>query len=180
MGPCYTARMNLHRRPEPSEYAPYYGPYIDRVPDGPIADTLERQMEATRALLAGLPEDRADHRYQPGKWSIKEVVGHVLDVERIFATRALAFSRNDPEPYPGMDQDRYIDNARFGARALAGLAAELEALRRSNVHLFRSFDAETLDRKGVASGVAFTARAVPWILAGHELHHMGVLRERYL
>lgn len=172
--------MDPHRRPEPSEYPPYYGAYIDRVPDGPVGDTLERQLEDTRTLLAGIPEERAGHRYRPGKWSIREVVAHVLDAERIFATRALALSRKDPAPYPGMDQDQYIAEARLSSRPLADLAAEFAALRRSNLHLFRSFDAETLDREGTANDVMFTVRAIPWIVAGHELHHMGVLRERYL
>ena len=107
-------------------------------------------------------------------------MAHILDTERIFATRALAFSRNDPAPWPGMVPDHYIDQARLEARALADLTAELDALRRSNLHLFRGFDAVTLDRRGVASDTTFTVRAIPWILAGHERHHVDVLRERYL
>jgi uncharacterized damage-inducible protein DinB len=167
-------------RPAADEYAEYYGRYIGRVPDAPVLETLERQIARTMEVLRAVPEERGGHRYAPGKWSVKEVLGHVTDVERIFAGRALHFARGETQPLPGMDQDAYVAAADFDRRPLAAILDELEAVRRSSLALFVGFDADTWTRRGVASGYTFTVRAMPWILAGHELHHREVLRERYL
>jgi uncharacterized damage-inducible protein DinB len=167
-------------RPEADEYAEYYGRYIGRVPDAPILQTLESQIAATAELLRAVPEQRGGHRYAPGKWSVKEVLGHVTDVERIFAARALHFARGEAQPLPGMDQDADVAAAGFGRRPLAAILDELEAVRRASLALFAGFDADTWMRRGVASGYAFSVRAMPWILAGHELHHRQVLLDRYL
>jgi hypothetical protein len=167
-------------RPGADEFAEYYGRYITRVPDGPILATLRRQMDETQAVLRAVPEARGGHRYAPGKWSVKEVVGHVTDVERVFAGRALHFARGEAQPLPGMDQDAYVAAADFDRRPLAAILGELEAVRRASLALFEGLEGDAWMRRGVASGCTFTVRAVPWILAGHELHHREVLRERYL
>lgn len=167
-------------RPGAGEYAEYYGRYIGQVADGPILETLERQLVETMDLLRAVTEEGAGRRYAPDKWSVKEVVGHVTDMERVFACRALHFARGETQPLPGVEQDAYVAAAGFDARPLAAILDELEAVRRASLALFAGFDADTWMRRGVASGYSFTVRAMPWILAGHERHHREVLRERYL
>jgi hypothetical protein len=170
----------LAERPPATEYAPYYARYIDRIPDGDILHTLEAQLGETLALLRGIPESRGEHRYAPGKWTIKELVGHVVDTERIFAFRGLWIARGDTAPLPGYEQDDWVARGGFGARTLRDLAGELEHVRLGNLVLFRGLTDEAWMRRGVANNVEFTARAIPFILAGHERHHMGMLQERYL
>lgn len=167
-------------RPEATEYAPYFGRYITKVPDGPILDVLASGMRDTLALLRSFPEERGDHRYAPDKWSVKEVVGHVIDAERVFAYRALRFARNDATPLPGFEENDYITAGRFGARTVRDLADELEAVRQSTLHLFRHLDDAALLRRGVASENPVSVRALAYIIAGHEAHHRTSLRERYL
>jgi uncharacterized damage-inducible protein DinB len=166
-------------RPLPDETAPYYHRYLELVPDGDIAATLERQGRRTQQILAGLGEAKAAHRYASDKWSVKDVLGHVSDAERVFAFRALWFARGDAGPLPSMDQDFFARHAGFAARPLAAIAAELAAVRAASLTLFSSLDEAAQARKGVASGCTFTVRAIPWLVAGHELHHLAVLRERY-
>lgn len=172
--------MTTFARPADSEYAPYYARYVRAVPDGDVLDLLERQLGDTVHLLGGVTEARADHRHAPGKWSIRQVVGHVVDTERIFAYRGLCFARGDAGPFPGFEQDDYAERGGFDQRTLRDLVGELVHVRRGNVMMFRGMSAEAHERRGVASGVSFTVRAIPWILAGHERHHVGILRERYL
>ena len=167
-------------RPEKNEYAPYYDKYVSLVPDGEVVETLERQIEDTLALLRGVGEERAGHRYAPGKWSIKEVVGHLIDTERIFAYRALAIARGEQKPLPGMDQNEYMAGANFDARTLADLLDEFERVRRSNVLMLRGLSDEAWSRRGVASDNEVTVRAIAYIIAGHEAHHVQILRTRYL
>lgn len=167
-------------RPDRSEYAEYYHTYVSRVPDGDIAETLEAQRKDVVSFLSGLPNGRGGHRYAEGKWTLKEVVGHVNDVERVFGFRALAFARGDSGPLPSMEQDDYVAAGNFGRRSMAGLCEEFDALRRSHLALIEGFDRDTWDRRGTASSVSFTTRALVWILAGHAAHHMDVIRERYL
>ena len=167
-------------RPAAVEYAPYYGKYIDKVPEGDLLRTLEGQARETQALLAGLSEARALHRYAPGKWSIKEVIGHVSDAERVFSYRALRFARADATVLPGFDENAWVPAGNFDGRSLKELAAELDAVRRSTIALFRGLDAAALARRGTASDNAVSVRAIAWIIAGHERHHVGLLHERYL
>lgn len=167
-------------RPEATEYVPYYERYISLVPEGDVLMALEQQLETTLSLLRGISEAQADSRYAPGKWSIKELVGHLIDAERIFAYRALRFARNDGTPLPGFEQDDYIRNATFGNCRLADLASELEHLRRSNLYLFRHLDEEAWQRRGIANDGEISVRALAYSMAGHELHHMEILRTRYL
>jgi len=170
----------FRRRPEPSEYDDFYAGYVAQVPDGDVLELLKEQGASHRELFAAIPEEKHDHRYAPGKWTVKEVIGHLIDTERVFAYRALAFARGDAAPIPGMDQDEYMAGADFGRRSMASLIDEYHHLRAADVALFGSFDEAVLDRTGVASGVPFTVRALLWIVAGHERHHLGVLKERYL
>ena len=167
-------------RPDATEYAPYYGTYVGKVPDGDLLELLERQRRETQNLLAGLSDTQALHRYAPGKWSIKEVVGHLMDSERVFCYRALRFARADEKPLQGFDEKAWVPAGSFDARPLADLAAELDAVRRATIALFGGFDAAALARKGTANNNEVTVRALAWIVAGHERHHVAILRERYL
>jgi uncharacterized damage-inducible protein DinB len=167
-------------RPDASEYLPYYGKYIERVPDGDLLQTMRAQVDDTLALLRGLDESRGGHRYAPGKWSIREVMAHVIDAERIFAYRALRISRGDATPLASFDENAYAENAGAESRTLADLAEELEHVRLGNLAMFRALDDAAWSRTGTASGGTVSVRALAWIIAGHELHHVNLLRERYL
>ncbi len=167
-------------RPNTDEYAPPFEKYVSLVPDADLLETLERQGAETLALLRGLTEERGAYRYGPDKWSVKQLVGHLNDTERLFAYRVLAISRGDTQPLPGMEQDEWMAGVDFDARTLADLADEFEAVRAASVRLLRHLTPEALARRGTASGYEVTARALAYILAGHEAHHMRILRERYL
>lgn len=174
------ATTPVFARPSPGEHDEYYGFYIGQVPDGEVLETLERQVEETVALLRGIPAARETHRYAAGKWSIREVVGHLIDAERVFGLRALHFARSDPAPLPSLEQDDWARASNAHDRSLADLVDEFLAVRRGHVLLFRGMNADAALRRGVASGREFTVRSIPWILAGHERHHAKLLRERYL
>jgi len=168
------------RRPDPNEYHEYYGRYIALVSDGDIVETLERQMEATQALLASVPAEKEEYRYAPGKWSLREVVGHLIDTERTFAFRCLWIARAAPDPLPSFEQDDWARVSNAGSRPLAELAEEWAVLRRDNVLFLRSLTEEAAGRAGIASGRSFTARSFPWIIAGHELYHRALIERDYL
>jgi Uncharacterized protein conserved in bacteria len=167
-------------RPAAGEFLPYYGTYIDRVPDGDIVETLSRQIGDTLALIRSIPEATGDKRYAPGKWSVREVIGHLIDAERIFTYRALRFARADTTPVPGFDENAYVANAPFAKVSLADLADELDHVRRGSVHFLANLDEDAFSRRGAANGAEITVRALAYIMAGHESHHMNVLRTRYL
>jgi hypothetical protein len=173
------AGLNLNR-PDATEYAPYYGKYISLVADKDILTLLSRQLDETLALLGSINESQAGYRYAPDKWSIKELVGHLIDTERIFAYRALRFARNDKTPLQGFEQDDYIRGASFDDCALNDLASEFEHVRRSSLSLFNHLSEEAWKRRGTASDSEVSVRALAYIIAGHELHHMEILRSRYL
>lgn len=172
--------FTLTRRPDASEYAAYYSGYISQVPDGDVVTMLGAQITETLALLRTIPEARATHRYAPGKWSIKEVVAHISDTERIMVYRALRIARGDQTPLPGFEQDGYIAVGRFDRFPLRDLVDELGAVRQATLHFMRSLDDEACARRGTASGFEVTPRALAYIVAGHERHHMSILRSRYL
>jgi hypothetical protein len=172
--------MSAIERPGPSEYAEYYRTYVNLVPDGDLIDTLMDQFDETALLLGPLAGDEASRPYAPGKWSIKEVVGHVIDTERIFTYRALRIARGDQTPLAGYDQEAFVQAAGFNGRSLVSLLAELHLARRSTTALFRELPPEALARTGVANNNPVSVRAIAWIIAGHERHHMKVVRERYL
>jgi hypothetical protein len=150
------------------------------VPEGDILETLRDQLGETLALLQRIPADRETYRYEEGKWSLREVVGHLVDTERLFAYRALAMARSDGVDLPGMDQDEWAAHSNADARPLDDLAAEWAALRRANVHMFASMAADIGERSGVASGYTFTVRSFPWIIAGHELWHRELIERHYM
>lgn len=165
--------------PGPDEYAAHYAPYVSLVPEGGILAQLERQATDFARLLDSIPEERGDHAYAPGKWTIKEVVGHVCDAERVFTYRALRFARGDATPLAPFDEDAYVPPAAFGARTLADLGQEFQAVRNATIAFFRGLPTEAWTRRGIASGHEISVRALAWIAAGHELHHRNVLIERY-
>ncbi|WP_420454248.1 DinB family protein [Rubrivirga sp.] len=163
-------------RPGPDEYADFYAGYVAATTETDLADALRRPGLA--ALVRGLDPSLAGTRYAPDKWTLAGVVQHVIDTEWVFATRALRIARGDRTPLPGFDQEPYAEAA--PDRPLAALADELDRLRASTVDLFASLPADALLRVGVASGHPLSARAAGWIVAGHERHHLGIVRERYL
>lgn len=167
-------------RPVAGEFLPYYGTYIDKVPHGDIVEILTKQLPETIALISSIPEEAGDKRYAPGKWSIREVIGHLIDAERIFVCRALRFSRSDLTPVPGFDENSYAANAPYSKVSLADLADEFNHLRRATIQFVSHLDDEALSRRGTANGAEISVRALAFIMAGHETHHMGVLRDRYL
>jgi len=168
------------RRPDSEEHAPYYGLYIRQAPEGNILEIMARELEETRKLLDGLPETTETHRYAPDKWSIREIVGHLIDTEWTFTYRGLCFARADPAALPPFDQDLWARTSNAAERPLCSLLDELSALRQASLAIFRSFTDLHWSRTGVASGCPFTVRCMPYILAGHERHHRNVLVERYL
>lgn len=165
-------------RPRPDEYADYYGSYIAAV-EAPLLKTLKADAQAWRASLASVPSDKEGYRYAPGKWSVREVVGHVIDAERMFSVRAMAFARGDRSHYPSFDENAYAAASGADRRTLADLCDELSAVRTATLLLLRSFSEEVWSRRGVASGNEFTVRSLAWIMAGHSRHHRQVLMERY-
>ena len=167
-------------RPSADEYAPFYAGYVARVPDGDVVATLAAQIATTHDLLAAVGEQRGNHRYAPGKWSVKEVAGHMADTERIMVYRALRFARGDETPLAGFDENAYMPPSGFGERALASVLAELEAVRAGTVAFFAGLPDAAWARGGRANDKYVTVRGLAWIVAGHERHHLDILRERYL
>lgn len=164
-------------RPEPGEYAPYYDRYISLIPGSDILGTLETQRRQMLLLLSGREDADADLRYAPEKWSVREVLEHVCDTERIFAYRALRISRGDRTPIEGFEQDDYVRNA---PRApLAEIVEDYIAVRRATLTLLRNLDEQAWARRGVASNNEVTVRALAYMIAGHELHHRRILEQKY-
>jgi len=167
-------------RPRDGEFDRYFGTYVNAVVGDDAFTALIAQRESSPRFLAAIPETRAGFRYAPGKWSIREVIGHVADTERIFSYRMLRIARGDETPLASFDENAYVPAAGFERRSLADLAAELFAVRDATIALVRSLDQAVLSRLGTASGKPISARALVWIIAGHEAHHMRVLGEKYL
>jgi uncharacterized damage-inducible protein DinB len=172
--------MLLIARPLPGEFLPYYGRYIDLVPGDDLIGAMRSGMETTRRLLEPLGEERAQFRYAAGKWSVKEVLGHVMDTERVFVYRALRFARHDATPLPGFDENQWAPEAGHGARALGSLLDEHRAVRGATIAFFEELTEEQWGRAGTANNARMTVRAAAFVIAGHELHHQNILRERYL
>ena len=166
-------------RPASDEAAPHYHGYIAAVPDEAIGARLAAQIDELGALLRPLDDSAALARYAEGKWSIKEVVGHLIDAERIFAYRLLRIGRGDATPLPGFDENAYVPAGEFDQRSLADLRAEFQAVRLGTQALVESLPAEAWGRRGEASGRSVTTRALAYILVGHVAHHLSVLRQRY-
>ena len=166
-------------RPAATEYADSYANYIAKVPGCDVLDVLESQRLQMLQLFAGRSERDGSFRYSPGKWSVKEVLGHITDTERIFTYRALRIARGDQTPLPGFEQDDFVKNGAFSERTLTNLAEEFGLVRSAGIQLFRSFSEKVLSRRGVASQKEVTVRALAFITAGHQIHHRIILEERY-
>ena len=166
-------------RPEPGEYAPYYGRYISLVPGSDILRTLDTQRRQTMMLLSGRDERDGDFRYAPDKWSSKQVLGHVCDTERIFAYRALRIARGDQTPIEGYEQDDYVRNGPFVQAPLAEIIEDYIAVRRATLTLLRNLDEPAWARRGIANKNEVTVRTLAYTIAGHELHHRKILEEKY-
>ena len=173
--------MSMHTtRPSQGEFNEFYAGYINEAPDGDILQTLATQGDDTHRLLSGLSDEQAMHRYADGKWSVKEVALHLADAERVFGYRALSFSRADEGPLPGFDENSWAPESHADGRRIHDSAGELTSARQANLRFFAGVDEEQWLRRGSASGNPFSVRALAWIIAGHQAHHIRVLKERYL
>lgn len=172
-------RLMKNARPRPDEYAPSYEPYVARVPEDDVVTALEGQSGEIAAALSSVPPDRETFRYAPGKWTVREVVGHVLDSERVFGYRALAIARGETASLPAFDENEYARTAGHDRTPLPSLLEELTHLRASHVAMFRHLDDEAWGRVGTANARSVTPRALAYVLVGHGRHHLAVLAERY-
>jgi hypothetical protein len=166
-------------RPGESEFASYYGKYIALITEPEVLEILEAQPAEFRRLAAAVPASRETFRYAPGKWSMREVVGHVGDAERVFGYRAFSISRGERQPLPGFDENEYVAASGYDRRPLAELVGEFASLREANRAMLVRLERRELERVGVANGLAISVRALAFIMAGHVRHHLGILRSRY-
>ena len=167
------------RRPGDDEYGAFYAGYVARVPETDIVAALETQAASIDRWPARVPHDKETLAYEPGKWTVRQVVGHMGDAERVFSYRALRISRGDATPLPGFEENPYVARSVFADVPFQMLVAELAALRRANLPLFRRIDEAGWSSKGEASGMGVTVRALAYIMVGHVRHHVAVLKERY-
>lgn len=167
-------------RPEKSEYAEYYDRYISLVEENDIVAVLEKQLAELQELFGKISEEKSHYAYGEDKWTIKEVIGHLIDGERIFGYRALRISRNDKTPIEGFEQDGYIENSNFNSTKLSDLAEEMLLTRRAHLIFFKNLSDEAWARTGTASDNPVSVRALAYIMAGHIQHHLNILNERYL
>lgn len=172
--------MNMLHGLDPSEVPAFYHGYISAAQGRDPIDAMKAAQTRTSSLITRIPADRGDHHYAPGKWTIKEVLQHVIDSERVFSYRALRFARNDATELPGFDENHYAPNAEAGRRDLAAIAEEMNVTRASTLAMFQSFTPEMLLRSGKANGNSISVRALGWVIAGHAVHHMNVIEQRYL
>jgi hypothetical protein len=166
-------------KPKPEDYNAIYGRYINLIGDDDIIEVLEEQRKTLEEFLKTFTEKQGNYSYADGKWTVKEVLGHVIDTEKIMAYRALAFARGEKQSLPGFEQDDYVAESNFNNRSLDDLINEFLTARESNIILFKSFDEEIFNRRGIASESEVTVLALIYIIAGHEKHHMKILREKY-
>lgn len=167
-------------KPLPEEYPAYYEKYISLVPDGLLQDNLNIQIEDLLAMLSDLDEAKANFQYAENKWTVKEVIGHITDTERVMGYRLLRIARGDRTPLANYDDELYVREASFHSRSLQDLLEELKAVRYATIHLIKSLNEDAFLRKGIASNHEISARALAYIIAGHELHHVKILKEKYL
>ncbi len=168
------------RRPEPSECPGYFQHYVDLVPGDDVQATLESGAEKSLSLYRSISKENSLLRYAPGKWTIREVLGHVTDSERIFTYRALCIARGDQTPLPGFDENVFVQSANFNAHEWGELIEQFALVRKNTVSLLRSFWDEAWDRRGNANGLIVTVRAIAWLIAGHDLHHRQIVETRYI
>ena len=167
-------------RPNPGDYDPYFEQYIKLVEGNNIIKILYEQSKITRELIKSISDYKGNYRYADGKWTIKEVIGHILDSERILAYRALSLARGEKKSLPGFDHNDYVRDGNFNRRELTELSFEFKLLRESNLLMFKNFSEEMLCKKGLADEAFVTVLALLYIIAGHEKHHLNVLEEKYL
>ena len=166
-------------RPAADEFLPYYARYIDLVPEGNLVDLLAEQQPDTLRMLRRVDDERGLYAYAADKWTIKEVIGHLSDAERVFSYRALRFARGDAQPVAGFDENAYVPAGRFNDRPIKDLIDEFQAIRAATIHVFRYLSEDELARRGIANGNPISVRALGYVIAGHERHHAKLLRERY-
>lgn len=167
------------KRPSPAEYAPAHASYVALVPEDDVLSAMEQQSSAMQKVLASLDETKAAFRYGDGKWSVKEVIGHIADAERIIGYRALAVARGEEQSLPGFDENAYVANASFDDWKLGDLAEQYALVRRANIVFFKNLRPEVWDRRGTANAAPVSVRGLAYVIVGHERHHLQVLRERY-
>lgn len=167
-------------KPVEGEYLPYQLNYIKRVPDGDLLEILGNNIESTINFLNSLPEEKLNFRYAEGKWTPKQIIQHLIDSERIMTYRMLTFARNDKTELPGFEENDYAVESNADERTLEELTTEFKTVRNSSISLIRSFNDELLRRSGIANKGRITVSALVYVIAGHELHHMSVIKERYL
>lgn len=173
--------MKIIEKPEPGEYPFYASMYIDLLPDdGLLLKHLKDNLNQVKALISAFPEEKWSYRYAPDKWTIKEVLVHIIDDERIYAYRALCFARNEKTSLPGFEQDEYVLYSNANERSIGNIMEEYEAVRFATIALFNGFDQTALLRQGVANKNKATVRALGYHIAGHELHHINIIKEKYL
>jgi hypothetical protein len=175
-----TRGMEMEKRPEINEYAPYYSTYVGQVPEGDLLHILEQQLKETSILLKGISDSQGHFKYGPNKWSIKEVIGHMADTEKIMCYRLLCIARGERASLPGFNENEYVVNADFNKQSVPALLESLDIARKSTLQLLKSLEPEAWLRRGTANGYDITVRALGYIMAGHELHHRQILNERYL
>jgi hypothetical protein len=166
-------------RPSPDEYGEFYAGYIERVPHSRVLAVLDEQRARVLEIFGRLDDDSAGFRYAPGKWSLKEMLGHLIDTERVFVYRALSFARGETQPLPGFEQDDYTEAGSFDARALDGLVEEYESVRAATLTFFANLEPGAWTRAGIASGATMSVRALAFATAGHEACHLATIEERY-
>lgn len=171
--------MEMLTRPQPGEYAEHFAPYINEVPDGDLLAFLESQPKLLRQEWTGISEEQANYRYAEGKWSVKEVLGHIADTERVMSYRLLRIARGDTTPLPGFEEELFVRQAGFDRLSLEELLRGIEIVREATLVLARQLDAAAWARMGTAAGEPASARAFAYIIAGHAQHHARILRERY-
>lgn len=167
-------------RPKTEEYPPYYAAYISKVPEGDILDILFAQQKAFTAFITTLTEERLSHRYEVKKWSIREVLVHINDVERIFTYRLLSFSRKESNDLPGFDHNAYVENNDFSHLSMEQIKSEFVTIREATLRLIKNLSEEQHSMTGVANGNEINVRSICYILAGHLFHHLEIIKTRYL
>ena len=173
--------MKVIQKPNEGEYAPYAKIYVDLVPDdGLVLTHLQDNLKTVQTLVLSLPSEKLASRWAEGEWTIKEILVHIMDTERIFCYRALRFARNDDTELPGFEQDDYVPYTQANKRKIADILEEYSAVRQATITFFNSFVEETLTRAGIVSGQRVSVRALASMIAGHELHHLDSIKENYL
>lgn len=168
------------KRPVNTEYPPYYQHYLDLVKEKDVIKALKDQVMDIQAMISEIPEDKEDYAYADGKWTIKEVIGHIIDTERVLGYRAMRFARKDKTVLPGFDENEFVKNSNFNKRTLYELGHEFAIVREANLAMFKTFGDEQEEQIGNANGINVSVRAIVFMIAGHATHHMNVIKTKYL